>query len=523
MPPVADAGIPPAEELEARGAIIGQIKVRIGDVFDTGVAAEDNWLYRAANKVHINTRPSVIREQLLFKSGDLYNHQQLAENERILRSNPFLYDAEIVPVGFDGQRVDLEVRSRDTWTLRPGFNFGRTGGANRISFQLQEKNLFGFGNEIDVEWRDTVDRTSLIFGFNDPNFLRPFTRLNVTYADSSDGQTRALSLQRPFYSLDTRQAAGLQLFDNLRNEARYELGKNVGEFEYQQEYYEVRSGRSQGLQRGHAARWTAGLSYDRNRFDELPGIAPAGPLPEDRLLFYPWLGFEWVEDRFRERRNQDQIERTEDVLMGLRAGGRIGLALDAVGSDRDAIILSAYLQHGFDLRPEQSVFVNLSASGRLEDQGLQNGVLSARGRFYWQTTERSKFYASVDTVLTDHLDEERQLLLGGDNGLRGYPLRYLAGTSLALLTLEQRYYSRWYPFRLFHVGAAAFADVGRTWGRDVTGFENTDLLTDVGVGLRLGSSRSSFGNVIHIDLAFPLGGESSIDSVQVLVETKAGF
>jgi hypothetical protein len=29
--------------------------------------------------------------------------------------------------------------------------------------------------------------------------------------------------------------------------------------------------------------------------------------------------------------------------------------------------------------------------------------------------------------------------------------------------------------------------------------------------------------VIHIDLAFPLGGESSIDSVQILVETKAGF
>jgi len=43
------------------------------------------------------------------------------------------------------------------------------------------------------------------------------------------------------------------------------------------------------------------------------------------------------------------------------------------------------------------------------------------------------------------------------------------------------------------------------------------------VGLRLGSSRSSFGNVVHIDLAFPLDGGADIDKVQLLVETKATF
>ena len=45
----------------------------------------------------------------------------------------------------------------------------------------------------------------------------------------------------------------------------------------------------------------------------------------------------------------------------------------------------------------------------------------------------------------------------------------------------------------------------------------------LGIGLRLGSSRSSFGNVIHIDLAFPLDGGDDIDSVQLLVQTKASF
>ena len=32
-----------------------------------------------------------------------------------------------------------------------------------------------------------------------------------------------------------------------------------------------------------------------------------------------------------------------------------------------------------------------------------------------------------------------------------------------------------------------------------------------------------FGNVLHIDLAFPLNGDKDIDSVQLVVETKAQF
>ena len=57
-------------------------------------------------------------------------------------------------------------------------------------------------------------------------------------------------------------------------------------------------------------------------------------------------------------------------------------------------------------------------------------------------------------------------MLGGDNGLRGYPLRYQAGDDNALMTLEQRFYSNWQPLKLFNVGAAVFFDAGRTWGDD---------------------------------------------------------
>jgi outer membrane protein assembly factor BamA len=521
--PAPLGNLPSPAELEARGAIIRQITVQPDEIFDEKLPQESGWLYRTANKLHIRTRPGVVREQLLFKPGDRFEVRLIEETERILRANDYLYEAKVTPIAWDGTHVDLEVRTRDVWTLNPGISFSRKGGENDTGVHLEEKNLLGTGQAIKLDWEDNVDRETIGISYSDPHFLHSFGRLGLAYEDADDGETKSLLLDRPFYALDTRLAGGVSLDDSLRQEPRYVLGDEVGEFEHRDEYYEVYGGVSRGLQQGWVTRWTAGMSYERDTFDAVPDEELAGPLPGDRELAYPWIGIEWVQDAYQERRNQDQIVRTEDVLIGLSAGLRLGYASESLGSDRDAWLIRGYLQDGSDLDGRQSIFGSLNFESRLEDGDIANGVLSAEARYYRPTSKRTKFYAAVSGTVTESLDAEQQLLLGGDNGLRGYPLRYQAGTSRALLTLEQRFYTNWYPFRLFHVGAAAFFDMGRTWGRDITGAESLGLLKDVGVGLRFGSSRSSFGNVIHVDLAFPLDGDDSIDSVQIVVETKAKF
>jgi hemolysin activation/secretion protein len=159
----------------------------------------------------------------------------------------------------------------------------------------------------------------------------------------------------------------------------------------------------------------------------------------------------------------------------------------------------------------------------MEDGDLRNAVLNGAVRYYLQQSQRRLFFATVDASVGRNLDLDNQILLGGDNGLRGYPLRYQAGDSRALLTLEQRYFTDWYPFRLFRIGGAAFFDIGRTWGESPVGAPSLGLLKDVGFGLRIGNSRSGLGNIIHVDVAFPLDGDSSISNVQFLVETKQRF
>jgi hypothetical protein len=45
----------------------------------------------------------------------------------------------------------------------------------------------------------------------------------------------------------------------------------------------------------------------------------------------------------------------------------------------------------------------------------------------------------------------------------------------------------------------------------------------VGFGLRLALTRSASRKVIHIDVAFPLNGDPTIDDVQFLLESRRSF
>jgi hemolysin activation/secretion protein len=137
--------------------------------------------------------------------------------------------------------------------------------------------------------------------------------------------------------------------------------------------------------------------------------------------------------------------------------------------------------------------------------------------------DKQMLMASFDAVVTDQLDLDQQILLGGDSGLRGFPLRYQSGTSRALFRLEDRFFTDWYPFKLVRVGYAAFIDAGRTWGEDPRTTSGMGMLYDAGFGLRLTSPRSSSGTVIHIDLATPLNGPESVGGVQLSIKTKSSF
>src|SRR3984893_15611209 len=158
QPPPAD--VPNDSELEAAGAVIGNIDLDVRNIFDESDARERNGLFRLANHPHIRTKRATIRAQLLFASGEKYSARKLAETERALRLLSYIYDARIVPVRYAGGKVDVKVITKDVWTLSPGISFGRAGGSNDTRFNLQDSNFLGWGKSLQVSHGSNVDRTS---------------------------------------------------------------------------------------------------------------------------------------------------------------------------------------------------------------------------------------------------------------------------------------------------------------------------------------------------------------------------
>jgi hypothetical protein len=522
-PVQAEPALPDGADLERLGAVIGEVFVYNENIFDLADPRENKQLYRLANKLHIRTKPHVIRQQLLFKSGDPYSQRLIDESARILRSARYLYDASIRPVAFKDGRVDLAVTTRDVWTLNPGLSFSRKGGENTTGVELEELNLLGTGTDLELSHVSGVDRDSTLLEYKDRHVFDSWVRVRAAYADLSDGSFSAVEVERPFYALDSRWTAGVLLQDDEHIEPLYDLGKVVEEFDSHQKFASAFWGWSDGLRNGWVRRWRVGATYDESEFSEIPGSIPPTFVPQNRKLVYPWLGFELVQNDFDKFRNHDQIGRTEDFHLGARLSALLGYADRAYGADRSALIFSARATHGSGSGDRSALLLSGALEGRLESGELRNTVLDTAARYYVRQSERRLFFTTFEASVGRALDLDTQILLGGDNGLRGYPLRYQAGEARALLTVEQRYFTDWYPFRLVRVGAAAFFDVGRTWGESPVSTSSRGLLKDVGIGLRFGNSRSGLGNIIHVDLAFPLDGDSSIEDVQILVETKERF
>ena len=522
-PPKTDEKTIDVTQLEADGTIVGNIVLVKGDVFDLTDERENGFLYRLVNKLHIITKDKVIEKQLLLKPGDLYSKRLSDESERILRGNRYLYYAAITPTEKRDGVVDLRVSTRDVWTLKPSLSLSRKGGEDKTILGVHELNLFGRGQAIRLERVEDVDRVSNTFQFHDEQFGNSWVSTDLQLADNSDGHTKILSIIRPFYALNTPWSAGATAFDNDQRSTLYDRGDAAAEYRHESTKFTAFGGWSAGLQNGWVRRYTAGVVLDDNLFSDVIDGTLATAIPEDRELLYPFLALELLQDQFETTRNREQIGETEDFFTGTRFSARLGFADESIGADRDAILYSASYGRGFGSMDKKALLISTWASGREESGGSANALVGIHARYYNQQSGKRVFFATMRGVHGHNLDLDNPVELGGDTGLRGYPLRYQSGDASFLFTVEQRFFWDWYPLRLFRVGGAIFADVGRTWGENPVGSESLGWLRDVGFGFRFAPTRTGTRKILHLDIAFPLDGDESIDSVQILLQAKSSF
>lgn len=514
-----------SDHLTGNNLQVGTIVYSRLPIFNTQDPSEDIWLFHWANYLHWLTRKQTIEQQLLFQQGDPFSLRILDESERILRSREYLYDARIWPIRICGNKVDIEVVTRDVWTLTPGVSLSRSGGVSTREFLIKDTNLFGRGKRLSIGQSHSVDRSGFEIEYSDSNLLGSRLSLSTLYADNDDGERILINTALPFYALDTRWSYGFYGEIDKRNDELFELGDDIAEFQTEEEHYELFVGHSKKRNDAYIRRFLWGITWQEEKFFLAPGVIAPEIFPDPRSIHYPWFEYQFIEEKFTQVHNLNQIYRTEDIDIGLRWTWRLGWAGEQFGSDQSRIAYSGSLRNGWQYSEKQLLFTSFELNGfwqpdinRSEEVRLEHTI-----RYFYINRHRHSWFASFNWRYARNLPANQQLLLGGEENLRGYPLRYQSGDRSFLFTVERRYFSDIHIFKIFRIGAAAFVDAGRAWFPGDANSGATGILSNIGIGLRVASSRAETSRVLHLDIAFPLERTERVDRVQFIISGKRQF
>ncbi|HTO86477.1 MAG TPA: hypothetical protein VMR54_02995 [Thermoanaerobaculia bacterium] len=400
--------------------------------------------------------------------------------------------------------------TQDAWTTAISLNLGRAGGVTTWAAGLTESNVLGLGKEVGFLFDEGAERTNRVIEYKDPALFASYWSAALLYSDNSDGSRRLVQVRRPFVSwVDPMSAQGLwdraQLQDRI-----YADGVVLSEYSQRHEQALLSVGRALSPNSRWAHRVTAGINFFQDHFQPLEG-QPEGALPAPRDFRYVFVGWEAVENNFVTRNYVNRGERLEDFNLGLRAAVEFGVSPKAFGAPATSFSVGAEAGAGWQLGPQAFVQAGAVFQTRLQEGGIQNGILTGRVVFVWKHSS-SLLQTTVAQVLVDrgwNLDRDVQFFADGDHGLRGYHLYAFEGDRRILLNLEHRFFGGFEILQLFSLGAAVFVDSGAAVPPGEP-LRFSSLRTDAGVGLRIGIARAASNTVLRLDCAYafepdPLG------------------
>ena len=493
--------VPAAATAQSTLPVIGEIEVVGHEVFEAGGTAP----YRFANRLHVRTRERIVRNDLLFESGDPVDYELIEQTERNLRGLPFLRDArlETTEVDSDGDgatdRLDVRVTTWDRWTLSPRVDFQQVEDRTLWELGVSEKNLLGFGKAVTLSHRQNLDRTIDRLTYDDQQLFHTNITLTGTLSQLSDGYDRLLIVDRPFLSLRDPWTYTIGAGGFRRTDPIVEHGVEVDRLRHRGRWGDLVLGRAIVRRDAHAIRLVGAYRFrsdhvgtDRREF----GIAE--------------VGLQAVSHRFVRLTHVNQFERTEDFNLGTESHVTLGLASEALGGAAPATFVAAGHQQGVVLRDEHFVILNAAVGGRREGASWRNLAASAGVRYLLKPSPRTAIIGRVDYVHGHRFDPEVQLRLGIESGLRGYPVRQFTGNRSLLLSIEERWFVADDVWQLFSLGVAGFFDSGFVWpeGQPV---HFGDLRSAIGVSLLVGSHRLAARGGVRFDLGYAL---NPIDGVK---------
>jgi hypothetical protein len=517
LAPAAGAQAPPAAppppalpSAVGGGAIplrIGTINLRTSSLFTPEEAARGS-LYRLANRLHRETRPRLIRSFLLFREGDPYDAERIAESERNLRNLDFLKTVEITVGPLHDSVVDVLVKTQDAWRTNPSVEFSHAGRSTTYDVELTQRNFLGSGAEVGLELVRDSERLRRAVEVTTPALFGPYWNGGLLLSHNSDGSEQKLTLDRPFYSFSNRwmfAAAGDRLTEIKR---LYDQGEAFAAFRLR--HQEAAAGAAYAFETSAllSRRLLAGFERLEDHFEQAPG-APPSPLPAARNFHFFLTGYQEVANDFVKLDYVNQDLRVEDWNLGRQLAVRLGASPGGRGGGRRAALLRFAASQGWRAAGRGFLLGHLSYETRRERGRLANEVAAADLLWVLRLGERPRqtLVARLDYRRGIHLDRDVQFIADELNGLRAYPLHAYGGDRRLLLNVEHRIFAGREVMQVFAPGGVVFLDAGAA-SRPGAPLSLARLKSDAGAGLRLAIARAE-GLVLRFDGAYRLDRDPS--------------
>lgn len=504
-------------------------------IFDPSSIPEEGLLrpaYRLANRLHVRTRESFIRDEILVREGDCLDRALLGESSRILRQFRFIAEADVYSVPQPDGSHHVVVDTRDEWTTKISVGLRLDDGLQFEGASVVEENFLGRGATVGARYIERDERREAGVLLEVPRVGGSGWDMAGSIGRTRVGTTLVQGFEHPFQG-EVGRTAARQWFEQSMD--LYTWRVPDGEFPYTHVVLPLESGfvELSGARRigqpGRLFLLGGGLSREWVRTDPLTSaegvpegdysqreaIAPSavGPLQgqlreRETTRLNLLAGVRRV--NFRDRRGLDALRGVQDVPVGREVLLSLGQGLGP--SDARDLLVRLDLFGGFsteaftgqvfgalegrrlggdrdgtrDILAELHTFLYHQPGGRLDQTLVLRGTLQAGWR----------------------VEAPFQLGLGGADGVRGFSEQEHPGGRRFVISAEDRILLPGPWSDLLDLGVTLFADAGRMYAADVPWGADSPLLGSVGAGVRIGFPAGS-GSVIRADLAVPVGPDTS--------------
>jgi len=504
---------------------IGSIAIKSLDVFgpdfnDTSKVTAI-WMEKWANKLHSKSNLYVIRKNLWIKEGQELDPDLIMDNERLLRSLPYLKDVRIIITQnqLNDEMVDILILTKDVFSL--GIS-GNMGSINKGELGIYDKNILGIGHEIDAKLIAHTDLTPHI-GFEASyainNIKGNFIDFSAGYTNTFLREGMFFSFGRDFLRPQSVYAGGFTFLRSFRSD-RINLNDHV-RIDYPLDYLFLDTWYGRRLKREtnlNDSRFQINISgrvrytsfYDRPQPD-----VNSNQFFANSTFYLGSLSFS------RRSYIRDYLIYsygiTEDIPKGYLHELVFGYDHNEFG---DRWYSHLYLSTGNLFKHKPFYFFTSFGLGTFwkpdgAEQGMADLKINYISPLFQVWRNQSRQFIKLNYTLGINRFEIEDLLLRNSDGIRGFESRIGKGKQRLTLNVENVFFQK-RSILNFQTAFFSFFDVGIVGPANESIFKQS-YYAGLGLGLRIRNENLIF-KTIQIRLAYYPNHPSDVSSIGFILD-----